>query len=436
MSVEDYSDLEHILYQVGVGLNFPIAEKRKVAFGNVSMRVDRVSLEMLDKRLLLALPNGTLDPEEGTLAEHDPEHYTTRRIAIEYDPQAACPEWEKMLYRTVEDKPSKVQEEYVDYLQMMFGMALFGSPPGTPRELRKATIMYGDTKTGKSSIAEVLSEFFHPNEVASESVDQMGSQYGLQRIMSARALIADDAAKKGTKIDPAVLKKLITGEAMTAQVKYQVNRSFRFRGPVVITTNHKPTIDDESNAMYDRMVVLKFDRKFTPADMEMLAPYNAVVPFLQDRGEFPGILNWSIQGGLRARELKRFGRIGDATENAKEWRGENDVVFDYLNKHGVADPAYYCSVPLLAQIISVYAVEEHQMPKGKWSPKKNSNLLVREASSLWPGIKVIRYDRADTSGNVVVGLKINEEGVLWEARAREAGNIPHGVRWKLNGKVL
>ncbi len=435
MSVEQYAELEQILYRAGVAQNFPIAEKRKIAWGNVMMRVPRLDYEMLDKDILLACPNGTLDPFTGTITTHSPDFYTTRRIMVPYDPDATCPEWEAMLLRCLEGKPASVQEEYIDYLQMAFGAALFGSTPDTPRDMRKATILWGKSDTGKTTIAEVLKAFFHPAEVADESIDQLGSQFGLQRVMSARALIADDVAKKKSKLDPAVLKKLITGESMTAQVKFQPNRSFRFRGPIMLTTNVRPEISDESNAMYNRLVVLKFDREFKPEDKAQLGGLSAV-GFLKKHNQFPGILNWSIVGGRRLHNLGQFNRIGEAKENAKEWRAENDVVFDFVTRYGVKDKGAYCSVPLLAQMIATYAIEEHHAPKGLYPPKKVANLLVREVEASVPGTRVERIDRKDTSGNVILGLRINDEGVLWEARTREAGNLPHGVRWKLNGKAL
>jgi hypothetical protein len=282
----------------------------------------------------------------------------------------------------------------------------------------------------------VLREFFHIGEVASENIDQISKDFGLAGVASARALIADDAVKVKSKVDPAVLKKLITGEPMTANVKYKEARNFRFRGPVVITTNVRPQIKDETDAMYNRVALLTFERKFTAADKAKLHPHRNVVAYLKHHDEFPGILNWAIKGGQRARELGHLGRLAEATANVQQWRSENDVVFDFLTRYGEPDKSSYCSVPLLAQMLSCFAEEEHHAPRGEYAPKKVSNRLVSELESLVPGATTKRLDRTDVSGNTIVGLRISDEGVLWEKRSRERGLVPVGVKWKINGKVL
>jgi len=436
MSVPDHAMITRILYEIARDQGFPIAEKKSRVWDNLHMAVDQLHPDALDLTPKIAMLNGTYDLETEELSPHDPDDYTTRRVNVMFDATATCPEWEAMLLRCVADKPPEVQEQYIDFLQQHFGMSLLGFPPGTARELRKAVFLIGETGTGKTSIADVLREMFHESEVATESIEQVSKDFGLQTLMSSRAYIADDAADKRTKMHPAIFKKLITGEPMTAAVKYQPNRSFRYRGPVVITTNSRPEIEDETDAMYNRMVVLTFTRKFNDADREMLAPFNAVVPFLKSRDEFSGIFNWALRGGKIAKELKRFPAIADAKVNAQEWRAENDVVFDYLRKHGVADTETYCSVPLLAQMISLYATIEHHARRKEWPPKKVSNQLVQQIATAFPAATVKRFDRADTSGNVVIGLRINSEGAAWEQKAREADMIPPGVKWKLNGKVV
>lgn len=436
MSVEDHAMITRILYEIARDQGFPIAEKKSRVWDNLHMAVEQLHPDALDLTPKIALLNGTYDLETEELSDHDPDDFTTRRVAVEFDPRATCPEWDAMLLRCVADKPKEVQEQYINFLQQHFGMSLLGFPPGTARDLRKGVFLIGETGTGKTSIAEVLREMFHVGEVATETIEQLGKDFGLQTLMSSRAYIADDAADKKTKMNPTVFKKLITGEPMTAAIKYQPNRSFRYRGPVVITSNVRPKIEDETDAMYNRLVVLTFTRVFSPADKEMLAPFNSVVPFLKKRKQFPGIFNWALVGGKQAKEMQRFTSIADAKENAKEWRSENDVVFDFLRRFGVADAEAYCSVPLLAQMIALYALHEHHARKGEWPPKKVSNQLVQQIATAFPGSSIKRYDRADTSGNVIIGLRINSEGEGWAQKAKEADMIPPGVRWRLNGKVL
>lgn len=436
ISAAETARFEQILYTVALEQGFPIAEKMRGLWLTLKLRAPLLDYELLDEKTLLALPNGTLDPKDGTLYPHDPDHYTTRRLAIEYDPEAECPEWLLMLDRIFSDKSEEAREEHKTFLQEFFGMALCGFKPGTARDLRKALILYGESGTAKTSVAEVLRRFFRTDEVCAENIDQLSKDYGLASLVAARALISDDAVGKKSTADPKTLKKLITGEPLTANRKYKDKQDFRFRGPIVFTTNVKPEIKDESDALFNRTVLLTFDYQFTKEDKERLGMYREVVPYLEAHDEFSGILNWAIQGMTRALEIQRYSAIAEASESSRVWRAENDVCFDFLSKFAVADKKAYCSVPLLSRVISLYAEEEHHVRRDDHSPKKTSNRLVREVRSTVKGTKVVRMDRSDVSGNVIVGLRINDEGLAWEKMAKERGLVLPGVRWRLNGKVL
>lgn len=436
MSKRDRVRIEKIMHDVAVPLGFPIAKELSQTWRNIGFHSEIVNPEVFDKALLLALPNGTLDPREKTVLEYDPEHYTTRRLNVAYEPKAKCPEWLAMLDRIFSDRPKKEREQIIDFLQMLFGMALFGFKQGSPRSLRKALILVGESGTGKTSIAEVLRELFHANEVAAETVDQLSTPFGLAKIMSCRAIIADDAVKKSSKLDPNVYKKLITGEPLTANIKYRDAIDFRFQGPVVITSNTIPKVNDETDAVFGRSVMIRTSRVFSEADKAKLGKYREAVPFLQAKGEFPGILNWAIDGGLIADELGHYGELGELSNTSRQWRAENDIVFDFTTRFCVPDDGFYCSLPLMAQMISCYAQEYHHADRSEWSPKKIGSRLPIELRASVPGVSVVRYDKGEAVGNVVVGLRLTDEGVLWEARAKERDMIPPGVRWKLNGKVL
>jgi putative DNA primase/helicase len=130
-------------------------------------------------------------------------------------------------------------------------------------------------------------------------VDQLKEGFGLAPVVSAQAVISDDAVDRKSSLDTKVFKKLITGESITANRKYKDHVSFRFHGPVCITANNAPQIDDETDAVLTRIVILSFDRKFTAADAKQhLKGKKDVVSFLTEIGEMPGVLNWALQGVL------------------------------------------------------------------------------------------------------------------------------------------
>lgn len=423
---------ERLMYEASHEHSLSFAEKKSGLWNTFKAKVTENTMSdiELDKHVLIACPNGTLDPYTGTLKDHDPDDYTTRRIAIEYHPRAKCPEWLAMLERCMPDKDERTREAYIDFLQEFYGMALCGFNERTPRDLRKALILYGASGTAKTSgIADTLREFFHAHELCSENVDQLSSAFGLQSLAHARALISDDAISSRSRPDPNILKKLITGEPMTANRKYKEAQGFRFRGPVVFTTNNKPKIDDESDALFNRTVLLTFDYVFQPEDKKLLKGMTPVA-FLHSKKEFPGILNWALAGMIRARENGRYTSIDEADVSNKAWRAENDPTFALLTRYGVPDKTSFVHVPLLARMVNVYSEEEFDK---KTTIQTASLRIRREASKL---IKGARVERADDGSEMLVGVKFSSDGVIWEKRARSRGKIPEGVKWQVNGKTI
>lgn len=428
ISPAEMAAIDKLMYIASDEHTFPFAEKVKGLWATIKARVDEIEIEQLDAQVWIALPNGTLDPSTGDLHKHNPAHLTTRRVAIEYKPKAKCPAWLKMLAGTMVDKTPETRAAYMSFLQEFFGMAMCGFNPSTPRELRKALILYGQSGTAKTSgVADVLRQFFHPDELCADNVDQLSKDFGLARLAAARALISDDAVREKSKPDANVLKKLITGEPMTATRKYKDQQDFRFRGPVVFTTNNKPKIEDETDALFNRTVLLTFDYEFTEKDRALLNG-KTPVDVLREAGEFPGIMNWALEGMERARAAGKYSSVSEAQESSKVWRSENDPTYDFLSKYGTFDPKLFCSVPMLARMISVYSQDEHHR---EVSPKAVANRLKRETKKLVKGVEIVRDE---ASGDVLHGLKLSAEGMLWARRAKDM--VPEGVKWAINGKVL
>ena len=93
----------------------------------------------------LNVVNGTLDLRTGQLRAHDPDDLITRCCAVEYDPGAPAPIFDKF---SREIQPS---QEIRDYLRRVFGYAA----SGVIREHALA-VLWGPGANGKSVLADVV----------------------------------------------------------------------------------------------------------------------------------------------------------------------------------------------------------------------------------------------------------------------------------------
>lgn len=429
-------ELDKVMAAVCTEQNFPFSEKYTQAWRTVKVRVELLDGQGLDKEPLIVLPNGTLDVMTGDLYDHSPDLLTTRQVAIPYDPDAECPRWLEALDRIVEDKTAEVAQQYKEFLQQWFGLALVGfESVNNARGMRKLLVLHGPHGSAKSSVADVLRELFGSANTASEDIDQLCSRFGLANLVRSKAYIADDAVGLNSKVDAKVLKKIITGEPLTADRKNKDSVQFRFNGPAVITTNVLPTIKDTSHALYGRTVLLSFTRQFTADDaVRDFGEHRNLIKYLHAHGEFPGILNWAMEGLRIVAKSGHLPALADSADAADEWRSANDPVFDFLSKHCEYDPSTYNYVPALAGAISAYAELEHS--DRTYTPRRCSQLLFQEALNVLPGVSRERKQKDKSPHRCVVGLRISEEGLGYLATAHEKGLFPSKAKWPSNLAVL
>lgn len=423
MGQEAQDSVDSVLKDVCDAEGFPYAEKYGPLWRNIRAELPVLSDEKLDALGWIALPNGTLDPVTGELHEYDPEHYISRRAAIEYRPEAECPRWLKLLDNMVADKPKEEADEYKLFLQMWIGLALVGYRKYGSRALRKMLVIEGQPGTAKSTIADVVRHLLGRRYIAGDSVEQLSSRFGLETVARSVAIISDDAAGYDTKVRAEVFKKLITGEPLAADRKMKSVVSFRFHGPILMTTNNKPRIRDSTDALYGRIVVLTFDRVFTADDAEHdLEGHKNAIDYLEAYDEFPGILNWALDGLTMARETGKYPEIAEAREASEAWRAENDPVFAFLREHAEFKKGVY-NFPLpVAAAISVYA--ETQMGSREFPTTKVQNMLGRNVGNIIPGVRKERKQLWKEQARCYDGLMLRDSGLRFVHLARERGLLP------------
>lgn len=434
VGMTELNRLDRALKDTADDTQFPYAEKYSQLWRHIKASLPLIEPDELDKSGYISLPNGTLDPLTGTLYSHDPDHLTTRKVAVPYDAKAKCPRWEAMLDRILEDKDEKTRKQYIDFLQQWFGLALVGYRKYSGRPYRKLLFLYGAEGTGKSTLADVLRELIGEGDIASESVDQLSSRFGLASVVRSRAIVSDDAVGGSSKVEAAVLKKLVTGEPMTADRKMQHVVSFRYYGPIMITANKLPEVKDATHALYGRCVVLTLDRQFTSEDAKRdLLGYTSVMDMLRKKKEMPGILNWALKGLAKVVDNHKLPDVTEAIDAANTWREDNDPVYAFLREHCTYDPDVYNYQVPLAWAVSVYA--ETQMADRTYTPRRVKTLLGREAKNVIRGVQVGSKQWQKSPNRIMMGLRIDEQGWAYYQKAREkgiAGNEPYPV----NERVL
>ncbi|MCZ6604844.1 MAG: phage/plasmid primase, P4 family [Alphaproteobacteria bacterium] len=245
-----------------------------------------------DPAKLLPVANGVLNLDAGNLEPHRPELFVTTALPVSVDPPAPAPaEWLAFLKDLWPD-----DTEARDALQEIFGYTLT-----TDTAQQKIFLMVGPRRSGKGTIARVLTGLLGRDNVANPTFASLTSHFGLAPLIDKRLAIISDARLSGRSDQAALAERLlsISGEdGQTIDRKFRDPWNGRLQTRFVIMTNELPRISDSSGAMASRFILLTLTQSFL--GKEDLGLTGRLLT------ELPGIMNWSLVGLRRLRERGHF----------------------------------------------------------------------------------------------------------------------------------
>lgn len=238
---------------------------------------------------IVACANGLLHLGSGQLLTPTPRFFNRNAVPFDYAPSG--PEPARWLRFLADVWPG--DQEAIDTLQELFGYLL---TPDTSQQ--KIFLIVGPKRSGKGTIARVLTELLGADNVAGPSLASLGGDFGLQPLIGKQAAIVSDA-RLGGHVDAArVAENLlrISGEdRLDVARKGTTSLSVRLATRFVLLTNELPRIADASGAMASRFVILTMSQSFLGRE-----DHGLTTRLLE---ELPGILRWAVAGwhSLRSR---------------------------------------------------------------------------------------------------------------------------------------
>lgn len=290
---------------------------------------------------LLICQNGVLHVESGNWSDHSPRHYARRKIGAEYKPGIPAPKFLHLVGSMFADRGVNAGP-FIKVIQQWMGAAL--ATQQLNREERKALILVGPSRTGKTELSRII-RLLIGDPVATPSVAEISERFGLSSLYECSAWIRDDAINEGDDLDPQRFKTIVTGEPIDIERKHKpAVPGVELSIPVLLTTNSLPKARDRSDAIFNRSLVLEMTNIVTESDAHKLRQ-EAKVPRGLTLGqhifatEGPGILNWALEG---LRELVRVGSydLPDTVLSAiQRFKDDNNPVGEWARTAIVKSPA-------------------------------------------------------------------------------------------------
>jgi putative DNA primase/helicase len=234
---------------------------------------------------LLNVENGVVDLRTGALSPHDPKQLHTKLAPVTYRQDAECPRWERFLKEIMGGDDSLIR-----YLQRALGYALTGD---TSEQV--LFIVYGSGANGKSTLLEAIRRILgdYASQTPAETFLRRSGggdeiRNDLARLHRARFVLASET-EGGMYLDHARVKQLTGGDRIAARFLYREYFEFTPCFKVFLSTNHRPTVRADDDAIWRRLRFIPFLVSIPESQQDKSLPEKL-------QAEYPGILRWLVEG--------------------------------------------------------------------------------------------------------------------------------------------
>lgn len=234
---------------------------------------------------LIAVKNGLLEVGETgrrTLHPHNPAFFTRHAVPFAYAAKAPEPvAWLAFLAQLWPDDP-----EAISTLQQWMGYVL-----SSDTSQQKILLLVGARRSGKGTIARVLTALVGRDNHASPTLASLGTNFGLSPLIGKPLAVVSDARLSGKADISAITERLlsISGEdALTVDIKFKQPWTGQLGTRFMILSNELPRLGDASAAIASRFIILKLAQSFLGREDPGLT-----AKLLK---ELPSILNWALDG--------------------------------------------------------------------------------------------------------------------------------------------
>lgn len=267
--------------------------------------------------------NGLLQLSSGVLHPHTPDFISLVQSPVVYDAEATAPVWMDALEAWMRG-PEATEKKRV--LQQFAGYLLTSSMVHA-----KALFLVGDGGNGKSTFADTISMVIGEEGTSRIDLEDLYGMFGLKGLIGKRLNVIEEVG--GNYYQAHKLKKLISGEELTINMKFKDQFKFKPTAKFLFAVNVMPRVDDSSSATERRMVVVQFNNNFRKNPNIMLRFADGMLA-----SELPGILNWMLEGYRALIKEGGFTITQEQTQALAEYREENSSVDGFIGECLIYNP--------------------------------------------------------------------------------------------------
>ncbi len=220
--------------------------------------------------------------------------------SLDYDFDASPPEpkrWLAFLNQLWPNEPDSIAT-----IQQWFGYCLTFDT-----RQQKMLALIGPPRSGKGTLTRVLQRLVGEANFAGPTLASLATTFGLAPLVNKSLAVISDARLSGRADSSIIVERLlsISGEdTLTIDRKHMPPITVKLPTRLVLVSNELPKLNDASNALASRMVIVPLKNSFLGhEDPDLWGKLQA---------EIPGIVLWAIHGWDELRKRGRFSEPASA----------------------------------------------------------------------------------------------------------------------------
>lgn len=261
---------------------------------------------------LIAFKNGVYDLMNDEFSPFDSSMVITNRIDWNYNPAAYSEICDKTLNKLAcQDKNIRL------LIEEMIGYCFYRR-----NELGVSFILTGDKSNGKSTFIDMIMMLLGFNNTSALDLGELGDRFKTAELFGKLANLGDDISDDFIK-NPAIFKKLVTGDRVNVERKGQDPFDFNNYAKFLFSANDIPRIKDKTGAVLRRLIIVPFNATFSKDDSD----YDPYIKYkLRDDSVMEYLILLGIQGLKRVLKNRKFTTSSKVEAELKEYEERNNPI--------------------------------------------------------------------------------------------------------------
>jgi putative DNA primase/helicase len=260
------------------------------------------------------------------LRPHERGNYSITQVNALYDPDASCPRFERYLLGVFRDDPDRDAKCY--FIFQIIGYCCLPSC-----RFERFFVFFGSGANGKSVLLWVIREIVGALNTASVQPSQFDNKFQIAHLHGKLLNLITDLDKR-SEIPDGALKRITSGEPVTAEHKNQNPFTMESVATLLIAANHLPTARDHSNGMFRRSTIIPFNRTFSESEQDRWLKEDL-------SKELTGIFTRAVTALEDAFVNNGFSIPASCIEAHREWMADIDQVSQFVDEMCFLAPSSY-----------------------------------------------------------------------------------------------